>query len=427
MPVLLNHYSTSSASPAALCPIDLADGLSWIDRRQQWSRWLGACSGLTRDAKSVRKRPLTDLEATENVKSFGHRIENFLQHKEHTLLKATTKDDASLWQEHVQHQTYAVLGHVLHHSNVSTPLQMSNVKEHVQKSTPSERTFSTNMPGISHVLKSLTPLFSMPRQAICVRLTPSPWTPFGLDGAGAFPPIDLRVEFDPFTDMPFVHSLEAVVEKKVSDIMLPEEIADLRLVNETTLAYAALQTDARLADFMANAKLKVKGGREGDTPSRPNMRRGRLSAPSTLTMRIPRRIIRPESRVAKDLSEDNSSDDVEMEYLYAGLEFREHLNYALDDYILRYTMIEGGITGGRRGELVLFKTQASAFDISGSETPTADAELDPEVVGLFTKAYGLVQRLDRRGSRRMLAAGAGQEGSQSSTLVDDRVAAAATG
>lgn len=368
---------------------------------------------------------MTGLEATKNARSFKHRIKNFLQHEEHTFSKATIKDDASLWQEHVQYQTYAVLGHVLHHSTVSTPFQISNVKEHIQKSTPSERTFSTNVPGISQVLRTLTPLFSTPRQAIYLRLTPSPWTPFGLDGAGAFPPIDLRVEFDPFTDMPFVHSLEAVVEKKVSDIMLPEEIADLRLVNETTLAYAAIQTDARLVDFMANANLRVKGGREGDTPSKPKMRRGRLSAPSTLTMRIPRRIIRPESRVAKDLSEDINSDDVEMEYLYAGLEFREHLNYALDDYVLRYTMIEGGITGGRRGELVLLKTQASAFDNPGGETPAADAELDPEVVVLFTKAYGLVQRLDRRGSRQILAAGDGKEGPQSSTLVDDSVAAAA--
>jgi len=364
---------------------------------------------------------LTGVEATDNVKPFMHRIINFLRHEEHTVSEADIKDDTSLWQPHVQHQTYTVLGHVLHRSHESTPVHISNVREHVQTSTLSERTFSTNIPGILRILKTLTPLFSTPRQAICLRLTPSPWTSFGLDGAGAFPPLELRVEFDPFTDMPFVHTLEAVVEKRVFDVMLPEEITDLRFIKKTTLAYSAVQTDPGLANFMANAKLKVKGGPNGD---KSPIRRGRLAAPSTLKMRIPRRIIRLDSQVAKDFSADSASNDVEMEYIYAGLDFREHLSYALDDYVLRYTMIEGGITGGRRGELVLHRASPTV-GLSSDDTPAADAKLDPEIVGLFRKAYGLVQRLDRNGSRRILAERITKEGPQSSVLVNDDVAAAA--
>ena len=426
MPALLDHYSTSSAQPAALCHIDPADSLSWIDRREQWSRWLDACSGLSRDTKSIRKRPATGFEATENVKLFGDQINKFLQNEEHTVSSVTVQDHISLWQQNLQHQTYAVLGHVLHRSHVSSPIQISNVKEHVRNSKSNERTFSTNMPGILRILKTLKPLFSTPRQAMRLRLTPSPWTSSGLDGAGAFPPIELRVEFDPYTDIPFVHTLEAVVEKRVSDIMLPEEIVDLRLANKTTLAYAAIQTDPRLAKFMANARLKVKGVSNGETTSTAT--RGRLYAPPTLKMRIPRSIIRPDSQVARTLSAENCSDDVEMEYLYAGLDFREHLNYALgDDYVLRYTMIEGGITGGRRGELVLYKAPAPAFDVPGDDTAAADTEPEPEpeAVGLFMKAYGFVQRLDPTGSRRMLAEGVWKETPHKYKLEDEGVAAAA--
>ena len=367
---------------------------------------------------------MTDFDGTENVKPLLNRIHHFLQHEEHAVSEATIRDDNSSWQEQVQSQTYAVLGHVLHRSHVSTPVQTSNVKEHIQTSKPSERTFSSNMPGIQRVLKSLTPLSSTPRQAIRLRLTPSPWTSFGLDGAGAFPPIDMRVKFDPYTDMPFLHTLEAVVEKRVSDVMLPEEMIDLRFINRTTLAYTALQTDSRLVEFMAKANLQVKRDTDIHPASKPTKRRGRLAAPPTLKMRIPRRIIRPDSQVAQSLRNEKRSDDVEMEYLYAGLEFREHVNYALDDYVLRYTMIEGGITGGRRGELVLHKAP-SAFDISGDDTQSQDAEVDSEIAGLFGKAYDLVQRLDRRGSRRVLAPGVGMDGPQSHTLVADGVAAAA--
>lgn len=420
-PALLEHYATSSALPAALCQVEPADRLSWIDRQQQWSRWLGACSGLTRDIKSIRKRPLTGFEATDDVKSFVHRITKFLRHEERPMSEANITHDASLWQEHVQHQTYAVLGHVLHRSHVSTPVQISNVREHVPTSTPSERILSTNLPGILRLLNNLTPLSSTPRQAILLRLTPSPWTTFGLDGARAFPPIELRVKFDSFTDMPYVHILEAVVGKRESDVMLPEEVADVRLVKKTTLPYAAIQTDPNITEFIANAKLKVKGGPDRD---KAPVQRGRLGAPPALKMRIPRRIIRPDSRVAKELSGDSGPDDIEMEYLYAGLDFREHLNYALDDYVLRYTMIEGGITGGRRGELVLHKPSPTS-DTSSDDIPPQAAVLDPEILGLFEKAYGLVQKLDRHGSRRMLAEGLWTEGPQSYTLITDGAAAAA--
>lgn len=360
------------------------------------------------------------FEATENVNPFVNRITNFLRLQEHAVSEAKNKDDTSFWHEQVQHQTYAVLGHVLHHSHVSTSVQITNLREHVQTSTSSERTFSTNIPGILRVLKSLTPLFNTPRQAIRLRLTPSPWTSFSLDGAAAFPPIEFRIEFDPYTDKPFVHTLEAVVQKRVSDVMLPEEMSDIRLVNKSTLAYTAIQSDPKLADFMANANLKVKGGPDPDGASR---RRGRLGAPPTLKMRIPRRIIRPDSQVAQKLSGDNGSDDVEMEYLYAGLDFREHLNYAFDDYVLRYTMIEGGITGGRRSELVLHK--APTFNISSNGTESQIVDVDPEVFGLFREAYGLVQRLDRKGSRRVFADGGWKEGPQTYTPLVDDVAAAA--
>jgi hypothetical protein len=66
------------------------------------------------------------------------------------------------------------------------------------------------------LLKSLQPLFSESRQAIQANDTLS-LDFFGLDGAAAFPQIEMQIVFDE-TQMPFMRTLKAVVDERVSTL-----------------------------------------------------------------------------------------------------------------------------------------------------------------------------------------------------------------
>ena len=372
--------------------MDPARNLSWIDQRQQWSRWLCASSKSTPGISSLKESSNPDVKIAKGEGGLFRRVSKFLRERKDDTPSTTAKAETCSWHESTENLTFAVLGHVLHSRDDESPIQISDAKD-VQSSEASGRTFSTTLPGNMFVLQNLNASSDLPRQAIQLRLTPSPWTSFGLDGARAFPEIEMRVEFNPFTQKPFVQKLEAVVDERVSDIMLPQERADLRLVYRSTLAFAAVETDSKLAEFMEKANLRVKGGGAPGAPSS----RGRLGAPRSLQMQIPRRIIREDSKVAKELSAGNKPQDVEMEYLYAGLDYREHLDYEFGEHHVRYTIIEGGISGGRRGELLLYKTPRSEAPDNGTESDSPKHE--QEVVKLFEKAYGLVKTLDPRNVR----------------------------
>ncbi len=244
-------------------------------------------------------------------------------------------------------------------------------------------------------------------------MTPSPWTSLGLYWARAFPELDLRVEFDRAENKPFLQSLEAIVDERKVDVAFPEEPSDLRLVSRSTLEYAAIQTDSQLNDFIANASLRIK-----DKDGRGMARRGRLNAPPTFKIRIPGRLVRRDPRMASLPS--TSADLIEMEYLFAGLDFREQLQFPLGNYnTLEYTMIEGGVSGGRRGELVLRRAPPAGTGVSPSSSqdgkpPSDDKQssegkseaedgLDPELVELVERAYIVARTLDHRGSRKTAA------------------------
>ncbi len=333
---------------------------------------------------SAEKTPNIGFEMDMEGKASLHQVSRFLRRGMVDVTKATVKANAPIWLEHTQHRTDAVIGHVLHSTPDGVPIQ--TLEANVQNSKSTERAFATNAPGVLPLLKSLQPLFSESRQAIQVRMTPSPWTSFGLDGAAAFPQIEMQIVFDE-TQMPFMRTLKAVVDERVSDIMLPQDMADVRFISRTSLGYAATQADSNLATFLANGNLKVTGT-------------GRLGVPPTLKMRIPSRVLRKDSQVAKEISGENGCDDVEMEYIFAGLDFRDYLQYNLGDYIMTYTKIEGGITGGRRGELMLHKAK---LKVPSNNMNHDSSGFDQDFGQLFDMAYKVVRALDNRGSKWIAA------------------------
>ncbi|KAI9870523.1 MAG: hypothetical protein M1830_004133, partial [Pleopsidium flavum] len=374
LPSVLRQYSISPVS-AALCPMNPIEGLSWMDQRQQWSRWRCASSKLTVENSSVAKKANIGFEMNTEGKALLDQVGGFLRRGMVDMTKATARSDIPTWLEHTQHRTDAVIGHVLHSTADGIPIQ---ALEDVQNNKSTGRTFATNAPGVLPVLNALPPIFNEPKQAIHLRMTPSPWTSFGLGGAAAFPQIEMRIVFDAETQMPSLRMLNAVTDERVSDLMLPQNMADLRFISRTSLGYAAAQVDSNVTAYLANASLKVTG-------------KGRLGAPPTLQMRIPSRILRKGSQVAKAFSE--GGEDVEMEYLFAGLDFREYIQYDLADHIMTYTKIEGGITGGRRSELLLHKTPSKEISDNTNDDSTG---FDQDFAQLFQLAYKVVSVLDNR-------------------------------
>lgn len=378
MPSVLHHYSTSRPVTAALCPVNPIEGLSWVDQQQHWSRWQCATPKKPVNSGENTEKSKINSKKDTKTKELRQQVSNFLRRGIVDVTNATAETDQSMWLEHTEHRLDAVVGHILHSADEGSLIRTSGAIE----SSSVERTFATSAPGLLPLLNVLRPISNEPKQAIHLRMTPSPWTPYGLNGVAAFPQIEMQILFHPLSQMPFLHKLEAIIDERVSDIMLPQDVADLRFINRTSLRYAAIESDQNLAAFLANANLKVTGT-------------GRLGAPPTLKMRIPRKALREDSTLAKETPPEDGSQDVEMEYLFAGLDFRDYIEYNLHDYALTYTRIEGGITGGRRGELSLHRT---GMEVDRTNSNDEDPAFYEEFSRFFEAAFSLVQALDNKGT-----------------------------
>ncbi len=351
-------------------------------------------------------RPYGSLGEVEEGRALLTRANNCMRIPNVDNEVARLSSGTAIWEQEAKAERYAVLGQILHASPDEAALLPSDAIE-LKDSKNRRRIFNSNINGALLLLKLLKAAEATPKQAIHIRMIPSPWTSLGVYGTTAFPRLDLRVEFDPQTNAPFLQSLKATVDERHVDIMLPEEPSDVRLVSRMTFQHAGIETDARLTDFLANASLRIKN-KDGTRVAR----RGRLNTPPTLTMRIPARMIPADVRAKA--APDALAEETEMEYLFAGLDFRETLQYNLAKYRkLEYTVIGGGASGGRRAELVLRKAPPEGADASlglredeirsTDGTTGTDEVLDPEVVELLETAYAVAGTLDHRGSRRSTA------------------------
>jgi len=186
-----------------------------------------------------------------------------------------------------------------------------------------------------------------------VRLLPNPWAlgkngePIGSRALLSFPPVELEFTYSEQTRNLLLKDVRAVVDFESSDLLLPEYPNDLRLQRQSTcrIAPAILSTAERtverlpsLASFISKSKLDPRSDQH-------------LTTPPGLILPISKYHCK---RGAHKLVREHSGNlDYNVDYLYAGLEYRNTLVFDYKGWRLVYTSVEAGKAGGRRSELSL--------------------------------------------------------------------------
>ena len=272
-------------------------------------------------------------------------------------------EDATGWEGETRTTTVALAGHVLRPLDVSSVPKSVTAKQLGKKQEPL-RAFSFDVPGLIRSIGSLPAVHDVgDQETLVLYLKPSPWARLGGKLSTAFPAIEMLLRVDEDLQRNQLLKVEAVVDQRIHDTMLPESASDVRFRTRSTID---LRNPARchpIADFLRRSHLAVWG-------------RERLKTPAGLSLRIPKWMIeastRPElEKTAGD--EAASSQDIEVEYLFAGLELRQSIGLAINGWKAQYVGVEAGKAGGRWGELTFHMEPAATAPLREESHPFGDA------------------------------------------------------
>ncbi|KAI9790337.1 MAG: hypothetical protein M1835_001011 [Candelina submexicana] len=387
----------------ALCPPTAKLDLSWKDRQKTGSRWAFPSTPRSSEgpegeepAKTMPTliAPSSRVFQRVNDDLFKEPQNDFTavrlrpdQKKRNELQASSTLDFSSLsadpsttnrstCNEESRQVCSALLGQILHEAQDDASARPVNA-EGVSKLL--NRTMSTSISGALLVLKFL-PLRRI-SESLHLRLLPSPWTSLGIGGMEAFPEMEIRVALRGKDKRCFLQRVSAILGSEASDVMLPEKRADLRFRKDVTLDLMNVHEDKAIADFLAESHLDTLGT-------------GQLRAPANLKLHVPRWIVRDNGiKFSNTITTKNGIEEVEMDYLFSGLEYRHSVIIEWERYELEYTTIEAGKLGGRRTELRLINEPLTA-------SPTLLSRLRRDSsIGLdefMASAYRLVNNLGKR-------------------------------
>ncbi|KAI9703655.1 MAG: hypothetical protein M1836_007425 [Candelina mexicana] len=386
----------------ALCPPTAKLDLSWKERQKTGSRWAFPSTPRSSEGQEGEEpaktmptliAPSSRVLQRVNNDLFEEPQNNFSavrlqpdQKKRNELQASSTLGISSLsaspsttncstWNEGTRQVCSALLGQILHEAQGDASARPVNA-EGVLKLR--DRTMSTSISGALLVLKYL-PLRRL-SESLYLRLLPSPWTSLGIGGMEAFPEIEIRVALRGADKRCFLQRVSAILDQEVSDVMLPEKRADLRFRKDVFLDLMNNREDKAIAGFLAGSHLDTLGT-------------GQLRAPANLKLHIPRWIVRDNGiKFSNTITTKNGIEEVEMEYLFSGLEYRHSVVMDWEKHRLEYNTIEAGKIGGRRTELRLINQPLKA-----SPTMLSHLRRDPSIGfdRFMASAYRLVNNLGK--------------------------------
>lgn len=278
--------------------------------------------------------------------------------------------DYSYWDDSYLTTSSLVVGHILHESkNSSAASTILPTDEGTRR-----KIFLPTAMNLSQILAVGEGQSTKPVTSLRMRFIPSPWSSIDPTALKSFPPVEMRFSMDDTTKDLELKDVLAITESAVSDIILPDRAVDLRFRQRTT---ARLQTSRhhqlpQITEFLNASQL--------------NIQKGRLLTPPTLTLPIAKHLVSAKGAPAADI--------VDVEYLYAGLEYRNAFATTFRGWKLLYTSIEGGKADGSRCELSLRPTLANN-DKKYSERGLKATELQVLRSRSFIEAaYGLVDAIE---------------------------------
>jgi hypothetical protein len=341
--------------------------MPWHYRLKEWVRWV---SPTTRDSDLSKQIDKISLNSSNSFRECVDKRENAGSTRElrrelglplnlPPLRMKTTEQTrpktpgAAVWEEIYSNPTSIVVGHVLHEASDS---HKASIKP-IGKATFENTVFVPTAPKLSKLLRSWPRQDDIPEEALVIRFLPSPWTSAGLTAVREFPPVEICFSVDPDTKDPELRDAKAIVGSVVSNMMLPDRTVDLqfRQCRISQLSSSYLLNIPQITEFIRSSQL--------------NPLNGKLKTPPGITVPIAKHLAGPhvsgpESKLFPD--------HMDVEYLFAGLEFRGTLNFEFEGLALLYNSIEGGKADGRRGELSLHRNSPESGVGKGADLRTSE-------------------------------------------------------
>ncbi|KAE8448750.1 hypothetical protein EG329_008965 [Mollisiaceae sp. DMI_Dod_QoI] len=346
------------STTAALVDCALTVGLPWRQRMRSWTRFAAPISKEAPNAadpiteeESIIEPKLSSLPRTQSSTTEPPQVTQSGE-------DAEAQDKQLHWSKRYFTETSAMIGTVLHSPNphsppltpTSTPLNTFGLLH----------AFSTKVPNISRTLSKADACQDLTStNRLIIRLQPDPFfpvpkqkarqtypsqkkeIPIGVEALSAFPSLEICLDIDGDTKETKLRAVNAIVQEKRTDVMLPENAVDVRFQQKIISRLTKFSKPIR--SFIAKSQLSFAG-------------RGRLSTPPSITLPISShlcrdegfKLLRPEAKNPK-----SNPDEREVQYHFAGLEIHRTLTFEWMNFRLHYTSIQTGKAGGKRSELKL--------------------------------------------------------------------------
>ncbi|KAI9679848.1 MAG: hypothetical protein M1817_004862 [Caeruleum heppii] len=357
----------------ALYRVSGSMGLSWTTQEKKWSRY--RCSA-SRDTGFVPSTFDNDPQGIQDS------IQNFFSSTANT---STAPRSSQTWTPQEKDLISATYGTLLHaHPNPHCITPSPNLSALIDSASP--RTFSSSTPGLFETLRTLSPGPSAENEeSIIIHLQPSPWNTTKKSSRPA-PPIEITLSLDPSTKTPSLKAVTALLHDHVLDLMTPSSTTDIRFSHPSLLRMTSPESHTHLNQFLRDSRLKI------NTP-------GRLRTPTSLYLSLPRWTLVEDTLglgMGMENEETMKAEEVEIQYLFTGLEYRQTLGFLFEGWRTTFTAVEAGRTGGRRGVLrVWMESDGIEQDGVVRDGKLGDGESEEASGDEFERFYDATRRLGR--------------------------------
>lgn len=356
-------------------PIEVGSAVAWTERRTPWTRWRDAHRAHISNPEVRSSKRAISPSGSKKPHSIAHAIGKFLSEDRLRFGETDHVEKAHIYWQPLKHMVSGVLGHiaypVLSRLAQSNQIQARTYKSRKDQETrlqnafvktiDSRRTLVTSLPWSLGAFERLSGSTSGKHEHIRVRLQPSKMEIDASVELQLLPEVELRIELDEETKKAEIGSVRLIQDERESDLLLPREVADARF-RAYTYFDGRKRLDPRIIDFVSASNFNVWG-------------ESRLQTPPKLNLFVPQFVL-PEN--ARALLKDG--DDVEIEYVFASLEYHSYMRTLHEGCRVYYNTVEAGKTGGRRTDLWL-------------ETPMMDPQSKDYVKRDFVSFFNTVRNL----------------------------------
>ncbi|CUS12845.1 unnamed protein product [Tuber aestivum] len=380
----------------ALYPVHEKSALPWNFRDVEWGRWrnikmqINHPGRLRRGGSAILKDTLRTRIGGE-LKDTDTTTTGLREILDYNDLRVSAQHRSELLTRYE-----AVLGYLLHENSDPQPAPDLTAPEFVE-SKDRLQVFLTDVPGLFHFTQGLPPISDpiskdgssslraqgsttsrqqAPYQTCIVKLLPSPWEyPECFD---RYPPLELKFNIDPDIGNVVQPTLQAIHSSTIADAMFPSEECDVRFHCQKALPLGILGDPANpQPDYgVAGSELQRYLSESALNP----LTDIKLKASQYLSVGLPEWMISPSKSSESGGEGEERSLPTQMNYISTGLEYRHELAFSWKGMKLYQTVVQGGVTGGRRSEFKLCWNNSGEDDSSAQAPRITELEGDDKVV-----------------------------------------------